>query len=39
MLSRMWLQPTEEIIEHEKGNNYKEAIITKEPKSHLKGLI
>ena len=37
-LPRMWLQPTEEITEHAKGNNDWEAIIIKELKSHLKGL-
>ena len=36
----MWLQPTEEIAKHAKGNDDWEAIIiiTKELKSHLKRL-
>ena len=38
-LPRMWLQPTEEIAEHAKNNDDREAIITKELKSHLKELI
>ena len=39
MLPQMWLQPTEKIAEHAKGNDDKKAIIIKELKSHLKGLI
>ena len=35
----MWLQPTEEIVEHLKDNDDYEAIITKELKSHLNGLL
>ena len=38
-LPRMWLQPTEEIAKHIKGNDDKEAIIINKLKSHLKGLI
>ena len=38
-LPRIWLQLTEEIAEHAKGNDDREAIITKELKSHLKELI
>ena len=30
---------TEEIAQHTKGNDDREAIITKELKSHLKGLL
>ena len=37
-LSRMWLQPTEEITKHAKGNDNWWAIITEELKSHLKRL-
>ena len=32
-------QPTEEIVEHSKGNDDREIIITKKLKSHLEGLI
>ena len=30
---------TEEIVQHAKGNDDREAIITKELKSHLEGLL
>ena len=35
----MWLQPIKDITKHATGNDDREAIITKELKSHLKGLI
>ena len=35
----MWLQSIKEIVENVKGNDDRETIITKELKSHLKGLI